>query len=122
MAKKILVVDDSAAIRQSIGFVLGQQGYEIVEAKDGAEGLKALESTGKVDLVITDVNMPVLDGISMIKKLRESGANRFTPVLVLTTESQGNKMTEGKEAGATGWIVKPFSAEKFLETVNKVIG
>jgi two-component system, chemotaxis family, chemotaxis protein CheY len=120
MGKKILVVDDSAAIRQSISFILTQEGYETIEASDGMEGLAALAKLGAVDLIITDVNMPNLDGIGFIKKARELDKFKFTPILVLTTESQGSKMNEGKEAGATGWIVKPFNSEKLLGIVKKV--
>lgn len=122
MAKKVLVVDDSAAIRQSITYVLQQGGYEVVEAKDGMDGLTVLAGMDVADLIITDVNMPNLDGIGFIRKVREDSKNKFTPIIVLTTESQGSKMTEGKEAGATGWIVKPFSAEKLLGVVKKVVG
>ena len=120
MAKKILVIDDSAAIRQSISFILQQEGYETIEAQDGQEGLGLLAGVGALDLIITDVNMPNLDGIGFIRKARELPAFKFTPILVLTTESQGTKMNEGKEAGATGWIVKPFNAEKLLAIVKKV--
>jgi two-component system, chemotaxis family, chemotaxis protein CheY len=122
MPKKILVIDDSAAIRQSISFILSQEGYETVEANDGLEALGVLGSVGALDLIITDVNMPNLDGIGFIKKARELEKYKFTPILVLTTESQGSKMNEGKEAGATGWIVKPFNSEKLLGIVKKVAG
>lgn len=122
MPKKILIVDDSAAIRQSISFILQQEGYETVEAQDGQEAYERLPSLEGIDLIVTDVNMPNLDGIGFIRKARELPKYRFTPILVLTTESQGSKMTEGKEAGATGWIVKPFNAEKLLEIVKKVTG
>jgi two-component system, chemotaxis family, chemotaxis protein CheY len=122
MPKKILVVDDSAAIRQSISFILSQEGYETVEANDGLEALNMLGSIEALDLIITDVNMPNLDGIGFIKKARETEKFKFTPILVLTTESQGSKMNEGKEAGATGWIVKPFNSEKLLGIVKKVTG
>jgi two-component system, chemotaxis family, chemotaxis protein CheY len=121
MAKKILVVDDSAAIRQSITYILNQEGYETVEAKDGLEALGMLDTIDKLDCVITDVNMPNMDGITFIKKAREVPKFKFVPILVLTTESQGSKMNEGKEAGATGWIVKPFSTEKLMAVVKKVI-
>ncbi len=121
MSKKILIVDDSTAIRQSITYILNQEGYETVEAKDGLEAFQMLEGIGKLDLVITDVNMPNMDGITFIRKTREVAAFKFVPILVLTTESQGSKMNEGKEAGATGWIVKPFSADKLLGVVKKVI-
>ena len=122
MPKKILVVDDSAAIRQSISFILKQEGYETVEATDGQEALNMLGSIEALDLIITDVNMPNLDGIGFIRKAREIAKFKFTPILVLTTESQGSKMNEGKEAGATGWIVKPFNADKLLGIVRKVAG
>jgi len=120
MPKKILIVDDSAAIRQSISFILKQEGYETTEACDGLEGLAALEAAAAFDLIITDVNMPNLDGIGFIRRTREMPTYKFTPILVLTTESQGSKMNEGKEAGATGWIVKPFNADKLLGIVKKV--
>jgi two-component system chemotaxis response regulator CheY len=122
MPKKILVIDDSAAIRQSISFILSQEGYETVEANDGLEALGLLGSIEALDLIITDVNMPNLDGIGFIRKARELEKFKFTPILVLTTESQGSKMNEGKEAGATGWIVKPFNSEKLLGIVKKVAG
>ncbi len=121
MGKRILIVDDSTAIRQSITYILNQEGYETVEAKDGLEAFQMLEGIGKLDLIITDVNMPNMDGISFIRKAREMSTFKFTPILVLTTESQGSKMNEGKDAGATGWIVKPFSADKLLGVVKKVI-
>ena len=120
MAKKILVVDDSAAIRQSISFILKQEGYDTVEAQDGLDALNVLGTLDAVDLIITDVNMPNLDGIGFIRKARELPKFKFPPILVLTTESQGSKMNEGKEAGATGWIVKPFNADKLLGIVKKV--
>ncbi len=116
----ILVIDDSAAIRQSITYILQQEGYTTVEASDGLEGLAKLDGGDKFDCIITDVNMPNMDGISFIRKARENPKFKFTPILVLTTESQGSKMNEGKEAGATGWIVKPFSADKLLAVVKKV--
>ena len=121
MGKKVLIVDDSAAIRQSISFVLEQGGYEVVEACDGMDALSKLPSP-PVQLIITDVNMPNLDGIGFIKKVREIASYKFVPVIVLTTESQNSKMEEGKAAGATGWIVKPFSAEKLLSVVKKIAG
>jgi len=122
MPKKILIVDDSAAIRQSISFILAQDGYETIEATDGLEALTAMDSLEALDLIITDVNMPNLDGIGFIKRARELPKFKFTPILVLTTESQGSKMNEGKEAGATGWIVKPFNSDKLLGIVKKVTG
>ncbi|MBN2656437.1 MAG: response regulator [Spirochaetales bacterium] len=121
MAKKILVVDDSAAIRQSVTFVLQQEGFETIEAADGAEGLEKIKGSA-VDMVVSDVNMPNMDGITMVSKIRELADFRFIPIIILTTESQSSKMEEGKAAGATGWIVKPFTSEKLLAVVKKLLG
>ncbi len=121
MENTILVVDDSVSIRQSVSFILKQNGFAVVDAEDGVQGLEKLKST-TVQLIITDVNMPNMDGITMIKKIREIPDFRFIPILVLTTESQGSIIDEGKKAGATGWIVKPFSNEKLLTTIAKVLG
>ena len=119
--KKILAVDDSISIRKSISFVLTQEGYEVVEAVDGVDGLaKAKED--KFNLIITDINMPNMDGIEMIKQIRQTEGYKFTPIIALTTENQDSKMQEGKAAGATGWIVKPFTSEKLLAIVKKIIG
>ena len=119
--KKILAVDDSISIRKSISFVLTQEGYEVVEAVDGVDGLaKAKED--KFNLVITDINMPNMDGIEMIKQIRQTEGYKFTPIIALTTENQDSKMQEGKAAGAKGWIVKPFTSEKLLAIVKKIIG
>ena len=118
MGASILVVDDSVSIRQSVRFILEQSGYTVHEAADGAEGLKSL-SGNKVDLVITDVHMPTMDGLTMVKKIRETEGIKFVPILVLTTESQGSVIEEGKKAGATGWIVQPFNDEKLIETIKK---
>lgn len=122
MAKRVLVVEDSAAIRQSITYVLQQGGYEVIETKDGQDGLDALGTIDQPDLIITDINMPNLDGIGFIRRVRAQIKLTFVPIVVLTTESKGDKMNEGKEAGATAWIVKPFSADKLLAVVKKVVG
>lgn len=119
--KKILAVDDSVSIRKSISFVLGQEGYEVVEAVDGVDGLEKAKAD-KFNLVITDINMPNMDGIEMIKQLRVTEGYKFTPIIALTTENQDSKMQEGKAAGATGWIVKPFTSEKLIAIVKKIIG
>lgn len=121
MSKNVLVVDDSAAIRQSVSYVLDQAGYVVVQAGDGQEALTKLDGTA-FGLIITDVNMPNMDGITLVKKVRELGDYKFTPIIVLTTESQGSKMEEGKAAGATGWIVKPFDSDKLLSVVKKLAG
>ncbi len=116
----ILAVDDSASMRQMVSFTLKGAGYDVVEASDGAQALEAAKGR-KFDLVLSDVNMPVMDGISLIKELRALPAFRFTPILMLTTESGDNKKAEGKAAGATGWIVKPFSPDQLVNTVKKVL-
>jgi two-component system chemotaxis response regulator CheY len=121
MAKTIMTADDSASIRQMVGFTLKQQGYEVVEAVDGQDALNKLNSQ-RVDMLITDLNMPNLDGIGLIKGVRAGSLNKFIPIVMLTTESQDNKKQEGKAAGATGWIVKPFKPEQLLAVVKKVLG
>ncbi len=118
---KILAVDDSASIRQMVSFTIKGAGYDVVEANDGVDALAKAKSQ-KFDLVITDVNMPNMDGISLIKELRGLSNYKFTPLLMLTTESGGDKKAEGKTAGATGWIVKPFNPEQLLTTIKKVLG
>jgi len=117
---KILVVDDSASIRNMVSFTLKQQQYETVEACDGKDGLEKAK-TGRFDLVITDVNMPIMDGIKLCSELRQLPAFKFTPVLMLTTESSAEMKQRGKAAGATGWLVKPFNPEKLLSTIKRVI-
>jgi two-component system, chemotaxis family, chemotaxis protein CheY len=120
MSKKILAVDDSASMRQMVLFTLQGAGYEVVQACDGVEALKwAREAT--VDLVLTDVHMPNMDGITLVRELRNLPAYKFVPMLILTTESSQEKKMDGKRAGATGWIVKPFSPPQLLATVARVI-
>ena len=116
----ILTADDSTSMRQMVSFTLKGAGYEVVEAVDGAEALE-IAKTRAFDLVVTDVNMPNMDGISLIKELRKLPDFKFTPILMLTTESASDKKQEGKEAGATGWIVKPFDPEQLLGTIKKVL-
>lgn len=116
----ILAVDDSASMRQMVSFTLKGAGYEVLEAADGVEALGIAKTRG-VDLVITDVNMPNMDGITLIQNLRTLPTYKFTPLLMLTTESSTEKKQQGKAAGATGWIVKPFNPEQLLNTVKKVI-
>jgi two-component system, chemotaxis family, chemotaxis protein CheY len=120
MAASILAVDDSASMRQMVSFTLKGAGYDVVEAADGVEALSIAKSRS-VNLVITDVNMPNMDGISLIRELRALPSYKFTPLLMLTTESSADKKQQGKSAGATGWIVKPFNPEQLLNTVKKVL-
>jgi two-component system chemotaxis response regulator CheY len=119
MAKTIMVVDDSSSMRQMINFTLAAAGYQVVEAQDGADAL-AKCGAQKVDLFLTDLNMPKMDGIQLTRQLRTVPMYRFTPVVLLTTESTKEKKIEGKTAGATGWIVKPFQVEQLLAVVKKV--
>lgn len=116
----ILTVDDSTSMRQMVSFTLKGAGYEVVEAVDGVEALE-IAKTRSFDLVVTDVNMPNMDGISLIKELRNLPDFKFTPILMLTTESAAEKKQEGKAAGATGWIVKPFDPEQLISTIKKVL-
>ena len=117
----ILTVDDTASMRQMISFTLHSVGHEVIQASDGQEALKVIEGK-KVDLVIADINMPNMDGITLLKSLRALADYKFTPILMLTTESQDAKRQQGKIAGATGWIVKPFNPEQLLNVVKKVLG
>jgi two-component system chemotaxis response regulator CheY len=118
---KILAVDDSASMRQMVTFTLKGAGFEVEEAADGQQALiKARQNN--FDLVLSDVNMPVMDGIQLVRELRTLADYKFIPILMLTTESAGDKKMEGKQAGATGWIVKPFNPDQLLNTIKKVLG
>ena len=117
----ILAVDDSASMRQMVSFTLKGAGHDVIEADDGVAALRTAQGK-KVDLVVTDVNMPVMDGIALIRELRALPSYRFTPILMLTTESADSKKQEGRAAGATGWIVKPFNPDQLLATIQKVLG
>jgi two-component system chemotaxis response regulator CheY len=121
MAKTILAVDDSGSLRQMVAFSLKAAGYDVVSAVDGQDGLnKAKEKT--VDLVLTDQNMPIMDGLTLIKNLRALGSYKTVPILMLTTESSDEMKAKGKAAGANGWLVKPFDPKRLIEVVQKVIG
>ncbi len=118
--KRILAVDDSSSVRQMVSFTLRKAGYEVAEAVDGKDGL-GKASAGKFDLIITDLNMPNMDGIQMITAVRKLPGCSFLPILMLTTESQAEKKDAGRKAGATGWIVKPFNAEQLISVVQKLV-
>ncbi|HVT12746.1 MAG TPA: response regulator [Fimbriimonadaceae bacterium] len=120
LSKTVLVVDDSASMRQMVAFTLKSAGLVVIESTNGQEALAKL-STGRVDLIITDLNMPVMDGLTFIRQARGKPNLRFTPILMLTTESQESRKMEGKAAGATGWIVKPFQPEQLLKVIQKVM-
>jgi two-component system chemotaxis response regulator CheY len=119
MAKTIMVVDDSISIRQIVGIALKQAGYDVIEGVDGKDALAKLTGQ-KVNLIISDVNMPNMDGISFVRELKTRPAYKFTPVLMLTTESQEEKKEQGKAAGARAWMVKPFKPEALLAAVQKL--
>jgi two-component system chemotaxis response regulator CheY len=121
MKKNILIIDDSESIREVVSSGLEQSGYNVIKGIHGEDGLKCLEESESVDLVITDLNMPVMDGISFLKAMRKNVKYKYLPVIILTTESQEQKKQEARTAGATGWIIKPFSKEKLLEVIKKVI-
>jgi two-component system chemotaxis response regulator CheY len=120
MAKKIMTVDDSPTIRQMLGMALKGAGYEVVEAENGKDALHKLESE-QVSMLITDLNMPQMNGIDLIRSVRQSPGLRFLPIIMLTTETQEVKRLEGKAAGASGWIVKPFKPEQLLKVVQMVM-
>ena len=117
----ILAVDDSASMRQMVAFTLKGAGHQVTEAADGQAALD-LAKRQKFDLVLSDVNMPRMDGITLARELRALPAFKFVPILMLTTEGGMSKKQEGKAAGATGWIVKPFNPEQLLATIKKVVG
>jgi len=118
--KKILAVDDSASVRQMVSFTLRGAGYEVVDAVDGKDGLSKAEKD-KFDMIITDLNMPNVDGIQLIAEVRKLPGYSFVPILMLTTESQAEKKDAGRKAGATGWIVKPFNAEQLTTVIRRLV-
>ncbi len=119
--KKIMTVDDSISIRQMVSFTLKEAGYDVIEAVDGLDGFNKAKSNS-VNMIITDLNMPNMNGIELIRNVRTLPQYKFIPIILLTTESQQEKKMEGKAAGATGWIVKPFNAEQLLAVIKKVLG
>ena len=121
MAKRIMIVDDSATVRQVLRLTLENAGYQVIQAVDGQEALEQLDGQ-TIDMLITDLNMPNLDGIELIRQLRQMDKFRFIPIIMLTTESAEEKKREGKSAGASGWIVKPFKPEQLLKVVKMVLG
>jgi two-component system chemotaxis response regulator CheY len=121
MAKTVLVVDDSPTMRQMVAFTLTSAGYQVVEAGNGKEAVGKVNGGAKPDLVVTDLNMPEMDGITLIKEIRKMPALKFTPILMLTTEASDDKKKAGQAAGATGWIVKPFNPEQMMAVIKKVL-
>jgi two-component system chemotaxis response regulator CheY len=115
-----MIVDDSNTMRQMVGFTLKEAGYMVDEGADGMEALRFLEQR-QVDLVITDVNMPVMDGITLVRELRKLPSYRFVPILILTTETGDDMKQKGRQAGATGWIVKPFKPEQLCQVLSRLL-
>ena len=120
MNNTALVVDDSTSIRQMVSFTLKESGFDVIEGQNGQDALDKV-SGKSIKLVVTDLNMPVMDGMTLIRQLRSKPEYKFTPILMLTTESQDSKKQEGRAAGATGWIVKPFNPEQLTQVVKKVV-
>jgi len=121
MAKTILIVDDSSSLRTVVRMSLARAGYDVLEAGDGVQGLAALEQAPKVHLIVSDVNMPNMDGITFVGKVKQHPRHKFVPVVMLTTEGQDAKKQEGRAAGAKAWIVKPFNPPQLLDAVSKLI-
>lgn len=121
MTKTILVVDDSASIRQMVAFTFQTEGYVVIEAADGIEGLAQANAHDNIDLVLSDQNMPNMDGLTLVNTLRGHPKYGSTPILMLTTEGSDSMKMRGKEAGANGWLVKPFNPDRLLEVVKKLL-
>lgn len=120
--KTVLVVDDSPSVRQQVGLALRQAGFEVLEAGDGAEGAERVAAEPRISMIICDVNMPRMNGLEMVEKVKGGGANAHIPILMLTSEAQPALIERAKKAGAKGWIVKPFKAELLVAAVTKLVG
>ncbi|MBH9552162.1 response regulator [Inhella gelatinilytica] len=120
MSKTVMVIDDSGSFRTVVKLALQKAGYTVVEAGDGKDALTKLEATAKVNLIVCDVNMPNMDGLTFLKTIKGMAAYKFTPVIMLTTESQEAKKSEGRAAGAKAWITKPFQPSQLVDAVNKL--
>lgn len=121
MNKSILIVDDSSSLRTVVKLALTRAGYEVIEAADGQQGLAQLEKAAKVHLILSDVNMPVMDGFAFVSQLKQNPRHKFTPVVMLTTEVEESKRERGRAAGAKAWMVKPFDPHKLLDVVSKLV-
>lgn len=121
MAKTILIVDDSSSLRGLVKLALTRAGYAVLEAGDGRQALAQVEKAGKINLIVSDVNMPVMDGISFLQELKKSARHKFTPVIMLTTEDEAVKMQQAKAAGARAWLLKPFNPPELLDAVSRVV-
>ncbi len=120
MTVTVLTVDDSRTMRDMLMMALSQAGFNVVQAVDGVDGIETLQTSAAPDVIVTDINMPRLDGFAFIERLRQDPKWRATPILVLTTESDPGKKARAREAGATGWIVKPFNADKLVDAIRRV--
>ncbi len=120
MKGNILVVDDSGSIRKAMRFILEKEGFSVTEAFNGADCIKKINPD--ISLIVSDINMPEMDGIEMIKKIRETGPNKTIPIIIVTTVAQEEMMQKGKDMGATAWLLKPFRPENFISVINKIIG
>jgi two-component system, chemotaxis family, chemotaxis protein CheY len=120
MSAKIMIVDDSTTIRKIVGIVLEKENYQFIEAKNGVDALEKIK-TEKIGLIICDINMPEMDGITFLKKAKENEMSKHTPFIMLTTEAGDAKIAEGKKAGAKAWLIKPFKPEQLIDTIKKLI-
>lgn len=120
-SKRILIVDDSSSLRNVVAIALEREGYETLQAANGAEGLERVAEAGKLNLIISDVNMPVMNGIEFLRALRQQPRGRFTPVLMLTTEGDDEMKQQGREAGARAWMVKPFDPAQLIDVVSRLV-
>jgi two-component system chemotaxis response regulator CheY len=120
MAKKVLIVDDSTSMRNVISMTLQGAGYDVLEAQDGQSGLTRLDGQ-KLNLIITDINMPVMDGLTFVKEVKKQAAYKFTPIIVLTTETDAAKRDVARASGAKAWVVKPFQPQQLLDAVSKLV-
>jgi two-component system chemotaxis response regulator CheY len=121
VAKTILIVDDSTSLRTVVHMTLANAGYEVIEAGDGEQGLAQLDKAGKVHLIVSDVNMPRMDGIAFLTQVKKHARHKFTPVIMLTTEAEAAKKEQGRVAGAKAWLLKPFNPPQLLDAVSKLI-
>ncbi len=120
MAKKILIVDDSRTVRQQVGFTLSKEGFELIEAEDGKDGIEKLKANKDIGMILSDVNMPRMDGLTMVEEIRKMEEFKSLPIIMLTTESSGDKVDRAKKVGASGWLVKPFNPEQLVGAVKKL--
>ena len=119
--KKILIIDDSESIRELISFSLESYGYNVVKGNNGIDGLDKIKKHAQIDLIITDLNMPLMDGLTFLQEVRKVNRHQYTPILILTTESSLELRNKAKQYGATGWIIKPFDRDKLINVIQKVI-